>query len=175
MISLLSYSYATCLHNMVKSHMLYLNMLPKHYIFMIVYDVLCMPTSFTMSISYVFVRIFVYIYIYIYIQDGRTALIRAAIHGRTEMADLLIRSNADVNVKGQVRTNTIYIIYIPQTTSTVHIYVQIYKYTLIYIQNPYYYIHISAYRYSIYNICMLIKLLISICNIRYMLFSMEII
>ena len=34
---------------------------------MIVYDVLCMLTSFTMSISYVFVRIFVYIYIYIYI------------------------------------------------------------------------------------------------------------
>ena len=31
--------------------------------FMVVYDVLCMLTSFTMSISYVFVRIYIYIYI----------------------------------------------------------------------------------------------------------------
>ena len=32
---------------------------------MIVYDVLCMLTSFTTSISYVFVRIYIYTYIYI--------------------------------------------------------------------------------------------------------------
>ena len=33
----------------------------------------------------------------------------AAIGGRTEIADLLVRSNADVNVKDNVRINTIYI------------------------------------------------------------------
>ena len=36
----------------------------------------------------------------------------AAMNGRTEIAELLVRSNADVNVKGNVRTNTIYIVYI---------------------------------------------------------------
>ena len=77
---------------------------------MIVYDVLCMFTSFTMSISYVFVRIYVYIYIYIY--EGWTALMLAAMYGRIEIADLLVRSNADVNVKTNVRINTIYIVYI---------------------------------------------------------------
>ena len=32
--------------------------------------------------------------------------------GRTEIADLLVRSNADVNVKNKVRINTMYIVYI---------------------------------------------------------------
>ena len=32
--------------------------------------------------------------------------------GHTEIADLLVRSNADVNVKDNVRINTIYIVYI---------------------------------------------------------------
>ena len=73
--------------------------------FMIVYDVICMLTSFTMSLSYVFVRIC------IYIQDGSTALIYAAREGYTEIADLLVRSNADVNVKDTVRINTRYHIY----------------------------------------------------------------
>ena len=52
--------------------------------------------------------------IYIYIQWGSTALIVAAVYGHIEMADLLIRSNADVNGRDGygVRTNTIYIIYI---------------------------------------------------------------
>ena len=36
----------------------------------------------------------------------------AAADGRTEIADLLVRSNADVNVKNNVRINTIYIVYI---------------------------------------------------------------
>ena len=44
---------------------------------------------------------------------GYTALMLAAINGHTEIADLLVRSNADVNVKSNVRTNTIYIVYIP--------------------------------------------------------------
>ena len=35
----------------------------------------------------------------------------AAGKGHTEIADLLVRSNADVNVKDNVRTNTIYCIY----------------------------------------------------------------
>ena len=34
----------------------------------------------------------------------------AAYHGRTEIADLLVRSNADVNAKDNVRINTIYIV-----------------------------------------------------------------
>ena len=37
----------------------------------------------------------------------------AADRGRTEIADLLVRSNADVNVKDNVRANTIYFVYIP--------------------------------------------------------------
>ena len=37
----------------------------------------------------------------------------AAGKGHIEIADLLVRSNADVNVKDNVRTNTIYIAYIP--------------------------------------------------------------
>ena len=37
---------------------------------MIVYHVLCMLTSFTMSISYVFVRIYIYLYIYIERRDS---------------------------------------------------------------------------------------------------------
>ena len=36
----------------------------------------------------------------------------AAREGHTEIADLLVRSNADVNVKDRVRINTIYIVYI---------------------------------------------------------------
>ena len=36
---------------------------------------------------------------------------KAARYGYTEIADLLVRSNADVNVKDNVRINTIYIIY----------------------------------------------------------------
>ena len=120
--------------------------------------------------------LYVYLYIYIYIQFGCTALIVAAYEGHIEMADLLIRSNADVNVKNNVRTNTIYIIYIPQTTSTVHIYVKIYINIRLFIYKT----HINMYTLalidtSIYNICMLIKILISIYNIRYMLFSMKII
>ena len=43
---------------------------------------------------------------------GCTALIYAAIHGYIEIADLLVRSNADVNAKDNVRINTIYIVYI---------------------------------------------------------------
>ena len=35
---------------------------------------------------------------------------RAAYDGHIEIADLLVRSNADVNVKDNVRTNTIYIV-----------------------------------------------------------------
>ena len=31
--------------------------------------------------------------------NGRTALIQAVYHGRIEIAELLVRSNADVNVK----------------------------------------------------------------------------
>ena len=123
---------------------------------MIVYDVF----MYAYLLYYVYiVRFCTYICIYIYIQDGCTALIRAAACGYIEIADLLIRSYADVNVKNEVRTNTIYIIYIPQTTSTVHIYVQIYKYTLIYIQNTYEYIHMILQS-------MLIKLLICIYTLH---------
>ena len=63
MMAYLSYVYVVCIHNMVNTHILYLYTLPIHLILMIVYDVLCMLTSFTMSISYVFVRIYIYIYI----------------------------------------------------------------------------------------------------------------
>ena len=51
----------------------------------------------------------------------------AAKGGHTEIADLLARSNADVNVTDKVRINTIYIVYIYHRllalSMTVHIYV----------------------------------------------------
>ena len=37
----------------------------------------------------------------------------AAWKGHIEIADLLVKNNADVNVKDKVRTNTIYIVNIP--------------------------------------------------------------
>ena len=67
----------------------------------------------------------------------------AAEEGHTEIADLLVRSNADVNVKGAVRINTIYIVYIYHRLLALTTYIR----TLIYIQNTYEYIHISAYGY----------------------------
>ncbi len=63
----------------------------------------------------------------------------AAEVGHTEIADLLVRSNADVNVKDNVRINTIYIVYIYHRLLALYIYT--YRYinmrTLIYIQNTY--------------------------------------
>ena len=47
----------------------------------------------------------------------------AARNGRTEIADLLVRSNADVNVKDDVRINTIYIVYIYHRLLALYIYV----------------------------------------------------
>ena len=73
----------------------------------------------------------------------------AARDGRTEIADLLVRSNADVNVKDNVRIDTIYIVYVYHRLLALYIYT--YRYTnirtLLYIQNTYEYIHISAYRH----------------------------
>ena len=59
MMAYLSYVYVVYIHNMVNTHIFYLYTLPIHLIIMIVYDVLCMLTSFTMSILYVFVRIYI--------------------------------------------------------------------------------------------------------------------
>ena len=89
---------------------------------MIVYDVLCMLTSFTMSISYVFVRIYIYIYIYIGRMDSPDMCSEG---GCTEIADLLVRSNADVNVKTNVRINTIYIVYIYHRLPALYIHTDI--------------------------------------------------
>ena len=88
----------------------------------------------------------------------------------------MVRSNADVNVKDNVRTNTIYIIYIYHRLLALYIY----TYRYINIRLYTYETHMSIYTLalietSIYNICMLIKILIGSYNIRYMLFSMKII
>ena len=37
---------------------------------------------------------------------------KAAYNGHIEIADLLVRSNADVHVKEKVRIDTIYIVYV---------------------------------------------------------------
>ena len=46
----------------------------------------------------------------------------ALVNGRTEIADLLVRSNADVNGKNNVRINTIYIVYIYHRLPALYIY-----------------------------------------------------
>ena len=63
----------------------------------------------------------------------------AAYNGRTEIADLLVRSNADVNVKDNVRINTIYIVYI---------YIYIYHRLLALYIHTYRYINIRLYTYK---------------------------
>ena len=100
----------------------------------------------------------------------------AAARGHIDIADLLVKSNADVNVKDNVRINTIYIVYIYHRLLA--LYIHTYRYTNIRLFT--YKTHMNIYTYapidtSICNICMLIKILISIYNIRYMSFSMKII
>ena len=58
------------------------------------------------SLTIVNVVVFIHVYICNCIKDGRTALIHAAIKGRTEIAELLVRSNADLNCEDKVRVNT---------------------------------------------------------------------
>ena len=59
----------------------------------------------------------------------------AALKGHTEIADLLVRSNADVNVKENVRINTIYIVYVYHRLLALYIY-------------TYRYINIRLYTYK---------------------------
>ena len=63
---------------------------------------------------------------------------KAAWKGHTEIADLLVRSNANVNVKNNVRKNTIYIVYIYHRLLALYI-------------NTYRYINIRLYTYKTYT------------------------